>query len=185
MQCREISDLMMKYFDGNINEIELERLTKHNKGCRQCADEFDALKEAIFAVEDMPELEIPEGFETRIMGKIMDQKAYSINPHVLLFWLIGILGLLVFTANITAYYVVPYLRDCGIFLIVHNAAIYVLSNASAILRECLLAVTLLFGKLLALRDNIFKDYMIATNIIIVIFMCIDLLLVKALKLQDE
>lgn len=185
MQCREISDLMMKYFDGSFSEIELEQITRHNKGCKQCDEEFEALKSAIFALEDLPEPEIPAGFEARVMESIRTQKAYFVNPQVLLYWLVGIVGLLVFAANMVSNFVIPFARESGMLLVVYNTAIFVLNYVFGMLREALTVMSVLLGKLLVFRNILFKDYMAIANMIIVLFMFVDFLLVRALKLQRQ
>ena len=47
MQCKEISSLVMKYFDGNISELEREMIIRHNDKCSVCAEEFALLRQAI------------------------------------------------------------------------------------------------------------------------------------------
>ena len=51
----------MRYFDGNISELELEMIVNITK-CRRCAEDFEVLKEAIDTLEELPEIEVPAGF---------------------------------------------------------------------------------------------------------------------------
>ncbi len=51
MQCKQINNHMMKYFDGNISELETEQLMRHLQKCTICADEFEVLREALFEIE--------------------------------------------------------------------------------------------------------------------------------------
>jgi anti-sigma factor RsiW len=51
----------MKYFDGNISELEREMIIKHNDKCSRCAEEFAVLREAIDTLEEFAEIEAPVG----------------------------------------------------------------------------------------------------------------------------
>ncbi|AOT69993.1 hypothetical protein [Geosporobacter ferrireducens] len=70
MDCKRTANLMMKYFDHTIGDLEEKEMTLHMKGCNCCRLEFQWMKEAICSVETMEEIEAPEEFEGAVMGKI-------------------------------------------------------------------------------------------------------------------
>jgi len=65
----------MKYFDGNISELEREMIIRHNEKCNRCAEEFEILRNAIDTLEELPEIEVPAGFESRVMEGIISRRA--------------------------------------------------------------------------------------------------------------
>lgn len=184
MQCREINELIMKYFDHEISELELEMLEKHNEKCAGCAEEFNALKGALSALEELPELESPEGFEARVMENIKMRNAALNNKQSLVFWLIGILGLIIFACNMLSFVIIPYIRDSGILIIAQNVIIFAVTGILSLLREALIALSVLVGKLLIFRNVLLRDYMDVVMIVVFAFVGMNLLLISKLKLQE-
>lgn len=71
MDCEKASELMMKYFDHDINDIENAQLKIHLKDCDICRSGFEALSQALADVEEDALNILPkEGFEKRVMFKI-------------------------------------------------------------------------------------------------------------------
>ena len=70
MDCQRAANLMMKYFDHAIGDLEEKEMTLHMKGCSSCRLDFQWMKEAICSVEEMEELEAPEDFESMVMASI-------------------------------------------------------------------------------------------------------------------
>lgn len=184
MQCREINELIMKYFDHDISELEMEILEKHNEKCPSCALEFNALKDALSALEELPELEAPEGFEARVMENIKMQHAALDNKQSLVFWLIGILGLIIFACNMLSFVIIPYIRDSGILIIAQNVIIFAVTGILSLLREALITLSVLVGKLLIFRNVLLRDYMDVVMIVVFAFVGMNLLLISKLKLQE-
>jgi len=185
VQCKEINSLVMKYFDGNISELEREMIIKHNEKCCSCAEEFAVLRDAIDALEDFPEIEVPVGFEARVMEGIKSQKAYSMNPRIVAVWLISILGLMVFAWNMVAYMVIPFVLESGMLIAAYNVIIYGINIISGILSELLVNVSVLLGKLLVLRNVLLRDYITGVTMLVMSFMGINLLLIYRLKLRED
>ncbi len=185
MQCRETNDLIMKYFDHDISELEIEMLLKHNEKCPGCALEFDAMKEALSALEELPLLEVPEGFEAKVLESIRMRDAAVNHAQSLVFWLIGILGLIIFACNMMSFVIIPYIRDSGILLIAQNVIIYAVTGVLELLREALVTLSLSVGKLLILRNVLLRDYMDAVMMVVFAFVGMNLLLISKLKLQED
>jgi len=185
MQCNEINSLVMKYFDGNISELEREMIIKHNDKCDRCAEEFSLLREAIDTLEEFPEIEVPVGFESRVMEGIKAQRVYSTSPQVVAFWLISVLGLMVFAWNMVTFVAIPFVRESGMLIAAQNIFIYGVSVVSSILREVLVTISVLLGKILVLRNVLLRDYVNFVTMLVVAFMGINLLLIYKPKLRED
>lgn len=70
MKCNEYQDLMMKFFDKSLNDIEEARFKQHLKVCNSCNEEFLSLKEILFEIEQDSAAEPPENFELQVMSRI-------------------------------------------------------------------------------------------------------------------
>ena len=70
MDCKRATDLMMKYFDRTIGDLEEKEMILHMKGCNCCSLDFQWMKEAICSIETLEVLEAPEDFEAFVMEKI-------------------------------------------------------------------------------------------------------------------
>ncbi|HEY9059163.1 MAG TPA: zf-HC2 domain-containing protein [Pseudobacteroides sp.] len=70
MSCEKFSDLLMKFFDGNISTAEDGSLKEHIKSCVSCRTEFDSLNEIFNCYEEDNTVEPPEGFEASVMEKV-------------------------------------------------------------------------------------------------------------------
>jgi hypothetical protein len=185
MQCKEINSLVMKYFDGNISELEREMIIKHNDKCNRCAEEFSVLREAIDTLEDFSEIEVPIGFELRVMEGIRTQKVYSTSPQVVAFWLISVLGLMVFGWNMLTFVAIPFVRESGMLIAAQNIFFYGLNIISGVLREVLVTISVLLGKILVLRNVLLRDYVTFVTTLVVAFMGINLLLIYRLNLREN
>jgi len=175
----------MKYFDGNISELEREMIIKHNERCDHCAEEFAALRDAIDTLEDFPEVEVPVGFEARIMDGIRTGRAYSLSPQIVAFWLISVLGLMIFSWNMLIFVAVPFVRESGMLIAAQNVLIYGANMVSGILRDILVTVMVLLGKILVLRNVLLRDYVISLTMIVLAFMGMNLFLIHRRKLQEN
>ena len=185
MQCKEINSLVMKYFDGNISELEREMIIKHNDKCSGCAEEFAVLREALDILEKFPEIEVPVGFESRVMEGIKTRRVYSTSPQIVAFWLIPVLGLMVFAWNMVTFVAIPFVMESGMLIAAQNVLIYGVNIVSGILSEVLVTVSVLLGKILVLRNVLLRDYVISLTMIVIAFMGIDLLLIHRLKLRED
>lgn len=185
MRCKEINNLVMRYFDGNISELEYEMILKHNEKCCSCAEGFALLRNAIDTLEELPDIEVPEGFGFRVMEEIRAGRVYSMNPKLVAFWLISVLGLMIFAWNMVTFVVIPFIRESGMLIAAQNVFIYGVNVLSGILREVLIAASVLFGKILVLRSVLLRDYVSSVAMLAAAFMGINLLLLYRLKLREN
>lgn len=70
MKCEDSQNLIMKYFDRELNDIEEAQMKQHIKNCKKCRDEFESLREIFSVVELETEIEPPEDFERQVMYRI-------------------------------------------------------------------------------------------------------------------
>jgi predicted anti-sigma-YlaC factor YlaD len=70
VNCETSKELMMKYFDGELDEAGEIQFREHLKACGDCNAEFNCM-EAIFKTLDVKvEIEPPDDFEARVMEKV-------------------------------------------------------------------------------------------------------------------
>ncbi|NJD04259.1 MAG: hypothetical protein FIA99_17070 [Ruminiclostridium sp.] len=107
MNCEVSKDYMMKYFDGERNDIEEVRFRQHLKNCGKCSEEFNCMAEIFSSLETAGTIQPPEGFEARVMEKVnaveSTRREQSSRMLVLLYnaaTVVSIILLMVFVADI-------------------------------------------------------------------------------------
>lgn len=107
MNCETAKDYMMKYFDGERNDIEEARFRQHLKNCVQCGEEFNCMAEIFSSLETAGTVEPPEDFEAKVMKKVnaveKARREQSSRMLVLLYnaaTVVSIILLMVFVADI-------------------------------------------------------------------------------------
>ena len=70
MDCKMSDMLIMKYMDGEINEMEAGMLNAHILECEACRKEFYFYDTMVKGFETLPEIEAPQNFEMEVMSKI-------------------------------------------------------------------------------------------------------------------
>ncbi|MCG8502453.1 MAG: hypothetical protein MJB12_18880 [Firmicutes bacterium] len=76
MKCSEANEWMMKYFDGEINDLNLYRLKQHMKSCSVCSMQHRTMSEIIECMGEQPLLEPPEDFEDCVMNAVHKDAAF-------------------------------------------------------------------------------------------------------------
>ncbi|MFZ5354319.1 MAG: anti-sigma factor family protein [Bacillota bacterium] len=185
MQCREIDNLVMKYLDGNISEIEMEIVKRHNEKCEKCSMEFNILSDAIYTLEELPDIDVPEGFTVKVMNSIRTQKRYILSPQIILLWIMGLAGLATFMINVLAFYVIPAVRSSGILIAAYNMVVYAGSVITNTLKEFLVFTSLALSKLVVFRNIMLTDYLLFLLACIAIFIVINMFIVRTLRLQQK
>lgn len=179
MECRKISDLIMKYMDKEISDVEAEKLHGHIKGCSSCNMEFEVLKSALHSVEELPELDLSYGFETKVMQAIkVQQKEKSKLLGV------GIVGLISLVCYIAAFFTLPLIKESGII----DILTYYISSGFAYAIEQfmrgLIATIIYVGKLFTLRELLMNQYMGIVNIALVVAM-LNMVVFRSIKYQHD
>ncbi len=179
MECRKISDLMMKYMDRDISDVESEKLYTHVKGCSDCNMEFEILKSVLHSVEELPELDLSYGFETKVMQSIKTQQ----KEKSMLFG-VGVVGLISFVCYIGIFFTLPLIKASGIMDLLMY---YISSGFAYVIGELLsgfITTILYIGKLFTLRDLLMNQYMDIVNIGLVIAM-LNMIIFRSIKYQHN
>jgi predicted anti-sigma-YlaC factor YlaD len=107
MNCEMSKEYIMKYFDGERNDIEEAQFRQHLKACGSCSDEFNCMAEIFQALETQTEIEPPDNFEAMVMekvGVIEQQRSERYSKRIVLLYnlatVISILALLIFVADL-------------------------------------------------------------------------------------
>ena len=183
MQCKQISNLMMKYFDGNISELELEQLLRHNQKCPACAEEFEVLKDALYEVEMLPDIEPPLELTANIMAAVANQKHFHVNARQLICWALGFVGLVLFTYNMISYVIFPMFGVAPV--VSFQGALNVVYMLIEKIKDGFVAMSLSLGKLLVLRNIIFKEYTMFMFLWIAAFITVGLMLYKVVNMKGK
>jgi hypothetical protein len=183
MECKQISNLTMKYFDGNISELEHEQLLRHNQKCPNCAEEFEVLKDVIFEIETLPDLEPPMELTANIMTAVLNQKQFHVNAKQLTCWGVGFVGLVLFTYNIISYVIFPIMGVAPIvsFQSVLDVMYMVIEKA----KDGFVAMSLYLGKLMVIRDIIFREYTMFIFLWLAAFVVVGLMLYRMINMKKN
>lgn len=183
MECKQINNLTMKYFDGYISEIELEQLLRHNQKCPGCAEEFEVLKDAIFEIETLPELDPPLELTANIMTAVLSQEQLHVNGKQLICWIMGFIGLVLFTYNIISYVVFPMMGIAPIVSLQSVLDIIYLLVEKA--KDGFVAISLYLGKLMIIRNIIFKEYIMFIFLWLAAFASVGLMLYRMINMKKN
>ncbi|MCX7708219.1 MAG: zf-HC2 domain-containing protein [Clostridia bacterium] len=94
MNCRQAQDFSMKYFDGDLNDIESAQLKQHFKVCQNCSEDFNNMS-SVMEFLQYNEIEPPRDFEENVMEKIYSLEVIrKKRTDTVLTVLYGITGLL-------------------------------------------------------------------------------------------
>jgi anti-sigma factor RsiW len=66
MECKQIEKLLSPYLDNELDPTERQQVEEHLNQCPSCAQLYTALREAVEALSEMPELEISEDMRERL-----------------------------------------------------------------------------------------------------------------------
>ncbi len=185
MQCKEVNSLVMKYFDGNISELETEMIIKHNERCSCCAEEFALLRDALGALSELPEIEVPYGFTIKVMEGVRARGKQMADTKTAALWLVSALGVIIFGWNILVCAIIPFIKESGALIAFNNLIIYGFNLISGILGEVLITVSVLLGKVLIFRNVLMRDYITVVALIVLTFTGINLFLINNRKLQEN
>lgn len=181
MECGKISDLIMKYLDGDISEVELKLLNKHKLTCEACRREFEIMTEMAKCINELPELSAPYGFESKVMGRLKQQKSRisMVNMQI------GAAGLFVFAYYMAIFVIVPFFHESGTFQVLLGYGAFALNLIGEYITRIIVYLPITIDNLLILRNILVRDYM---NIMLLIAggaMLLNLGLIRFINLQQE
>lgn len=59
MNCHAFKQLMSRYFDGELSDVESRELEDHLKRCRECGDELKCMDQCIRVIRKVMKEETP------------------------------------------------------------------------------------------------------------------------------
>ena len=71
MKCEQAIQMMNAFVDGELNELELKKLTQHMDSCESCTVEFEEIKYLVQLMGEMDLKELPMGFEEELHAKLV------------------------------------------------------------------------------------------------------------------
>lgn len=181
MECSEISNLIMKYVDGDISEVERKLLNKHKLSCERCNQEFEMMTEMIKCINELPEVSPPYDFEAKVMSKISKQRVRSSMLNML----IGAVGMLAFAYYMIIFVILPFIQDAGIGQMLLGYGRFALDLIGKYIMNILVYLPITIDNLLILRNIMIKDYMHIMLFIAGAVMIFNLGLIRIINLQRE
>lgn len=70
MHCETVKEMLWAYLKKETTAEEAVKIEEHLAGCAACREEYDAQKEILGMLSDLPEEELPEGYHAELMQKI-------------------------------------------------------------------------------------------------------------------
>lgn len=70
MHCETVKEMLWAYLEQETTAEEAVEIEKHLAGCAACREEYDAQKEILGMLSNLPEEELPEGYHAELMQKI-------------------------------------------------------------------------------------------------------------------
>lgn len=103
MNCVDIQNLLSAYIDGECSDNEKRIIEEHLKQCSDCIEEYRLLKTLIGDLNNIEEIDLPDGFHNDLMDKIKSSTPivkkknrrgwYSVTAAAFLFIIIfGVIG---------------------------------------------------------------------------------------------
>lgn len=91
MNCNAHRESMMRFFDGDLDDISRAQLKQHLKTCKECCQEFENLSSILACLEKDNGIEPPLNFEEEVMTKIQALEAIKKRNIRILMYAIPIL----------------------------------------------------------------------------------------------
>jgi len=70
MNCDEIRELLSLYIDNNLEQEQMTEIEKHLLVCGACKKEFEEIVILINAMKNLPEVEFPTQFDSRLREEL-------------------------------------------------------------------------------------------------------------------
>lgn len=78
MKCQEFQEKVNAYVDGELTD-NVEAFEKHLDSCEVCRREYEDILELKSLMNDMPILDLPEGFEETLHEKLVQEKQAPVS----------------------------------------------------------------------------------------------------------
>ncbi|MEN8904583.1 MAG: zf-HC2 domain-containing protein [Clostridiales bacterium] len=139
MKCQSASNLLMRYIDNELNDLEKLELEHHIKDCRSCCKEFEAMEYMIEMIDLKEDISPPDNFEELVMGKIKNENSISkykkINYQKHIIFLAALFTLMIVTYKTLWALVLSKFEVFKAFEIVINNTFKIVFNSYSIIIE--------------------------------------------------
>ncbi|WP_432405938.1 anti-sigma factor family protein [Wukongibacter sp. M2B1] len=102
MECREAIEKIDKYYENQLNDIEVYKIERHLEECSECNKEYEEMRVIFDMLSDHSIVLPPKDFTNTIMNKIMVQiRPNKRRPMIMKKWGVSFVaaGLLIFILN--------------------------------------------------------------------------------------
>lgn len=70
MNCDRIKELLNDYLDNELTKDERAAFEQHIEKCSECREEVELMQEMLYALHDIDEKELPQGFHQELMDQL-------------------------------------------------------------------------------------------------------------------
>lgn len=87
MACKNYTELISEFIDGQLDSAKVEILQQHLASCKACQDELEKLKIMKEVCGVIKEVEVPKDFHADLMRRISNEKKSEVKASYHLKWL--------------------------------------------------------------------------------------------------
>lgn len=69
--CKEIGELISKYLEDELDELNRDEFEEHIDSCVDCKNELEAVREVLYSLEEIDEVELPIDFKETLHEKLV------------------------------------------------------------------------------------------------------------------
>lgn len=84
MKCDRAKDLFSRYLEDALDSDLRADLEGHLSACRECEARYDRFHATVMLLEEVPEVETPQGFHSAVMSRV--EQARRAAPHPVRWW---------------------------------------------------------------------------------------------------
>jgi len=76
-ECNKIQPMLSEYIDGVLPEADSSRVRSHLEECTGCMEMYKSMREIIVYINDMDEVDPPEGFLDRVNKRLENESSFG------------------------------------------------------------------------------------------------------------
>ena len=70
IDCQQVWKKLTNYIEGDLSPEVRDRITRHLRGCRNCAAVYDGTRNVVRLLRDEKSIELPIGFRERLFDRL-------------------------------------------------------------------------------------------------------------------
>ena len=90
MNCKWVESRLSSYLDGELSGAEMQKTRSHMHACEGCQNLFEGLKLAKSSVEALPNVEMSDDFEDRLVAKVFAAESAPARRRFTMAWVGGL-----------------------------------------------------------------------------------------------